>query len=89
MGSQHLDISDSFTYYITDNTSLAFNLLQIPVDEDIYLSSLLILFWYRSIWFLFMYDHSITDNMVFHNLHRTLDLIFKDFSVPRVVTCLL
>ena len=36
-----------------------------------------------------MSDHFITDHMAFYDLHETPDLISKDFSVPRVVTCLL
>jgi len=36
-----------------------------------------------------MSDHFITDHMAFYDLHETPDLISKDFSVPKVVICLL
>jgi len=75
------NLSDS----IVDNTSLASNLLQTSVEKIIFLSSLLILFQYGFIWFLFMSDHFITDHMAPHDLYGTSDLIFKDFSIPRVV----
>ena len=79
------NLSDS----IIDNNSLASNLLQTSVEEAIFLPSLLIHFQYGLIWFLFMSDHFITDHMVPHDLYRTSDLIFKDFSIPRVVIYLL
>ena len=46
-------------------------------------------FWYGSTWFYYMLDHSIIDHIALYNLHRTPDLIFKDFSIPRVVIYLL
>ena len=36
-----------------------------------------------------MSNYSITDHMASYNLHGTPDLIFKDFSMRRVVTNLL
>ena len=72
-----------------NNTFLASDLPQIFVEEDIFLSSLLIFFWYEFTQFLFMSNYSITDYMASHNLYRVLDFISKDSSVPSVVICLL
>jgi len=36
-----------------------------------------------------MFDHSITNYMASYNLYKTLDLIFKDFSILRVIIYLL
>ena len=68
-----------------DNTFLAFDLPQISVEEDIFLPSLLILFWYEFIWFLLMSNYSITDYMASHDLYGALDFISKDSSVPSIV----
>ena len=35
-----------------------------------------------------MSDYSITDHMAPYNVYGTLDLISKDFRVPRVITYL-
>ena len=36
-----------------------------------------------------MSDHFITNHMIPHDLYETSDLIFKDFSIPRVAIYLL
>jgi len=67
--------------YIMDNAYLASNSLQTSVKEGIFLLSLLILFQYRSICFNFMSDHSITDYIALHDLHRTPKSVSENFSI--------
>ena len=83
----HLNTSNP-SDYIMDNTFLKSNPLRISVEEDIFLPNLLILSQYRSTWFQFMSDHSITDHMVPHDLHRIPDSISEDLSILKVVICL-
>ena len=87
LGSWEMIISHTYlntsnlSDYIMDNAYLAPNPLQTSVKESIFLLSLLILFQYRSIWFNFMSDHSITDHMALYDLHRTPNSISEDFSI--------
>ena len=83
-----LSYTSNLSNYIMDGIFLISNLLRTSVEESIFLPTYLI-FWHRSTWFPFMSDHSITDYMVSHNLHGTLDFIFENFSILRVVICLL
>ena len=44
---------------------------------------------YKSTWFIFIYNYSITNHIAPYNLYRHLGLISEDLSIPRIITCLL
>ena len=84
----HPNISNLFNH-IMNNASLTSNPLRISVKKSIFLSYLLILFWYRSTQFLLMSNHSINDHMVPYDLNGTLNSISKNFSVLKAIIYIL
>jgi len=55
---------------------------------DIFLSAVYY-FLYELTWFLTMSDYSITNHMTSHDFYGTPDWISKNFSILKVITCLL
>ena len=88
MSYTHLNISN-LSGYIIDNTSLTSDSLRIFIKESIFLPVYLFSSNIDLSGFFIIFNHSITDYIVLHNLHKTPDSISKDASIPKVVTCLL